>query len=150
MTSDSGIHGTNGRGEVSPHALQGRSRQQVDQLTNDMRSDGLSNAAFDMISQSLKNTQLTGLGGEVSSLSKASRVKRYIVNLLKQLMERIKEEQDETEVCATTTNNNNAAATNAANAAVQAEIVAPQSVPSLNFFQPNQQLENFLLEKLSE
>ena len=49
-------------------------------------------AGYDMLS-SLRNTQVTGL--DPSTLSKGSRAKRKILGLLKQLMDRIKEEQEE-------------------------------------------------------
>ena len=43
---------------------------------------------------SLRNTQVTGF--DPSTLSKGSRAKRKILTLLKQLMDRIKEEQEDT------------------------------------------------------
>ena len=58
----------------------------------DMRSDGQSNVGYDILSQSLRNTQGTGFV-DPSVLSKGSRAKRKIMNLLKQLMDKIKEEQ---------------------------------------------------------
>ena len=47
---------------------------------------------YDMLS-SLRNTQV-GTGLDPSTLSKGSRAKRKILGLLKQLMDRIKEEQE--------------------------------------------------------
>ena len=140
VTSDSIITGS------VKTKMQGVSCQQVDRITNDVRSDilsenvgkeGQSVAGFDMMS-SLRNTQVTGL--DPSVLSKGSKVKRQILNLLKQLMERIKEEQEES----------NPECTSANTGVQQAEVNAPETVPSTSFYMPNQQLENFLLEKLSQ
>ena len=76
VTSDSIITGS------VKTKMQGVSCQQVDRITNDVRSDilsenvgkeGQSVAGFDMMS-SLRNTQVTGL--DPSVLSKGSKVKR--------------------------------------------------------------------------
>lgn len=68
-----------------------------------------------------------------SVLSKGSRIKRKIVNQLRELMEAIKDEQDMV-----------------ADAAQPTLGDCPQSVPGTSYPPPNPQLESFLAERLSQ